>query len=194
MPAAPASPSTGHHCRHRDRGLTLVELMVGVSILAVVLAIAAPSYRQFGRSTRVVTQASELQGALSYARSESLRRGVRVTICRSADPLASSPACSSSGTWASGWLVFVDNVQVGGNAAGVVDGNDSVLRVGEPATGSTVTTTGNLGTWLTYSAQGLVRTDGGPANGAFTVCQAPTGRRISVSPVGLVSNVEEVCS
>ena len=167
--------------------------MVGVSILAVVLAVAAPSYRQFGRSTRVVTQASELHGALTYARSESLRRGVRVTVCRSADPQAASPACSSSAGWASGWLVFVDNVQVTGNAAGVVDGTDQVLRIGEPATGSTVATSGALGAWVTYSPQGLVRTDSGPANGAFTVCQAPYGRRVAVSPVGLVSSREEAC-
>ena len=168
--------------------------MVGVSILAVVLALAAPAYQQFGRNTRVVTQASELQGALTYARSESLRRGVRVSVCRSAAPQASSPACSASGGWAGGWLVFVDNVQVSGNVAGVVDGTDTVLRVGEAAIGSAVTTTGNLGGWLSYSPQGLVRTDGGPANGAFTVCQAPHGRRIAVTPVGLVTNTEQVCS
>jgi type IV fimbrial biogenesis protein FimT len=191
----PAHPTLPFSCRRRCiRGLTLVELMVAVSILAVVLAIAAPSYRQFGRSTRVVTQASELYGALSYARSESMRRGVRVTVCRSADPQASSPACSTSGSWASGWLVFIDNVQVSGNVAGVVDGTDAVLRIGEPATGSTVTTSGNLGSWLAYSPQGLVRTDVGTANGAFTLCQATTGRRITVSPVGLVGNVEQVCS
>ena len=174
--------------------MTLVELMVGVSILAVVLALAAPSYQQFGRSTRVVTQASELHGALTYARSESLRRGVRVTVCRSNNPQAASPACSSSGSWAGGWLVFVDNVQAASNLAGVVDGADTVLRVGDTATGSTITTSGNLGPWLAYSPQGLVRTDAGPANGAFTVCQAPHGRRIAVSPVGLVSNSEQVCS
>lgn len=174
--------------------MTLVELMVGVAILAVVLAVAAPSYRQFGRSTRVVTQASDLHSALAYARSESLRRGVRVTVCRSADPQAASPACSASAHWASGWLVFIDNVQVAGNVAGVVDGTDSVLRASDPAAGSIISTTGNLGAWLAYSPQGLVRTVDGPANGAFTICQAPHGRRIAVSPVGLVSTSEQVCS
>jgi type IV fimbrial biogenesis protein FimT len=190
----PANKTPRYTCHRRSRGLTLVELMVGVSILAVVLAVAAPSYRQFGRSTRVVTQASELHGALTYARSESLRRGVRVAVCRSADPQAASPACTTSGSWATGWLVFVDNVQVNGNAAGVVDGDDTVLRASDPATGSTIATTGNLGAWLAYSPQGLVRTDGGTANGAFTICQAPHGRRITVSPIGLVSSSEQVCS
>lgn len=168
--------------------------MVGVAILAVVLAVAAPSYRQFGRSTRVVTQAADLHSALAYARSESLRRGVRVTVCRSADTQAASPTCSTSETWASGWLVFVDNVQLTGNAAGVVDGPDTVLRVGDPATGSTIATTGNLGAWLAYSPQGLVRTGSGPANGAFAICQAPYGRRIAVNPVGLLNSVAESCT
>jgi type IV fimbrial biogenesis protein FimT len=192
---ARARSRPGHgHGHGRERGLTMIELMVGVSLLAIVLAAGVPSLSQWGRSTRVTTQASELHNALAYARSESQRRGVRVTVCASAAPLAASPSCSATAVWGSGWLVFVDNVQVAGNAMGTVDGTDSVLRVGEPSLNSAVATTGNLAAWLAYSPQGLVRTTGGPANGGFTFCQAPHGRRIAVSPVGMVSTVAEVCA
>ena len=189
MPAHLAvSPRRGAH-----RGLTLIELMVGIAVLAVVMAVATPSYKQFGRTTRVLTQASELQNAMAYARSESLRRGVRVSVCRSADPQAASPVCSGSGDWASGWIVFTDS-----GTTGTIDGSDVVLRAGNPATNSAVTAAGNLDAWVAFSPQGLALTKGGtgnaPASGSFGICQAPNGRRVAVSPVGVITNIAEACT
>lgn len=174
-------------------GLTLIELMVGLTILAITLAMAAPNFTQWGRSTRVTTHGDDLQSALSYARSESLRRGVRVTICSTSAPRAATPGCTAS-TWASGWLVFVDNVQVAGNAAGTLDGADAVLRIGDAFTGSTVTVGGNLGSWIAYTPQGLVRTAGGAAAGNLLVCQAPFARRVTVNAAGNAVAATETCT
>lgn len=179
--------------RPRERGLTLIELMVGLAVMAIAMALSAPQFSQWGRGTRVVTQGADIQNSLAYARSESLRRGVRVAVCRSAQPRAASPACSATGSWADGWLVFVDNVHVTGNAAGTVDGIDSVLRIGDTAAGSVIEVTGNLGGWVAYSPQGLVRTAAGPANGSFRVCQSPHGRRITVNGAGMAAAVAESC-
>ena len=175
------------------RGLTLVELMVTVALLAMVLAIAAPQFSQWGRATRVTTQAADLQSALAYARSESQRRGVRVAICRTSAPTAVVPACHAAASWAAGWLVFVDNVHIAGNVAGTIDGADTLLRIGEPAQNSALAGVGNIDAWLAYSPQGLVRTVSGPVNGGFTFCQPPHGRRISVSPVGLIQLTSQTC-
>jgi type IV fimbrial biogenesis protein FimT len=188
-PTPPARP----RCPAR-RGMTLIELMVGLSILAIALAMAAPSFTQWGRSTRVVTQGADIQNALAYARSESLRRGVRVTICSSTDPRAATPACSSSAAWASGWLVFVDNVQVTGNVAGTLDGADTVLRIGDAMTGSTVTADGNLGAWIAHTPQGLLRTAGGAAAGSLRVCNAPYARRVTVNAAGHAVSAAETCT
>lgn len=187
-------PPCGCAAHRRSRGLTLVELMVGVALLATVLAFGAPQFTQWGRSTRVTTQASELHNALAYARSESQRRGVRVSVCASTAPQAANPSCAGSTSWGTGWLVFVDNTNVPGNTAGAIDGTDTVLRVGDPATNSAVAVTGNLGAWVSYTPQGLVRTGAGLVNGGFTLCQAPHGRRITVSPVGLLTSASETCS
>ncbi len=177
----------------RDRGLTLIELMVGLSVLAIAMALSAPQFGQWGRSTRAVTQGADIQNALAYARSESLRRGVRVAICRTAAPRAANPSCSDTASWAEGWLVFVDNVQVTGNTAGAVDGTDTVLRIGDALSGATVDVTGNLGAWVAYSPQGLIRTAGGPANGSLRVCQSPHARRISLSGAGMATGTNEAC-
>jgi type IV fimbrial biogenesis protein FimT len=191
-PPLPAPTCAGPHAR-LSRGLTLVELMVGLAVLAVVLAVAAPQFPQWGRSTRVMTQTFDLQNSLAFARSEAMRRGVRVTVCRTDSPRAGTPSCNASAAWAAGWLVFVDNTQVAGNVAGVIDGADSVLRIGDTANGSAITTAGNLGAWISYGSTGLTRTDGGPANGSFLVCQSPHGRRVNVTPVGMVTMATEAC-
>jgi type IV fimbrial biogenesis protein FimT len=190
----PARPERRLPSRAVVAGLTLVELLVGVALLAVVLSVAAPQFSQWGRGTRVNVHASDLQSSLSYARSESSRRGVRVTLCRSADPTAADPVCAGSGSWSTGWLVFVDNVHIPGNTPGVLDGADRVLRIGEPGRDSVISTTGNLGAWLAYSPQGLVRTVSGPANGAFALCQAPHGKRLTLNAVGHTTLTTEVCS
>ena len=178
--------------RHQ-RGMTLIVLMVGLAVLAIAMAISAPQFSQWGRGTRVVTQGADIQNALAYARSESLRRGVRVAVCRSHAPRADNPSCSAAGSWADGWLVFVDNVHLTGNTPGAVDGADTVLRIGDTAAGSTVDVTGNLGAWVAYSPQGLVRTAAGPASGSFRVCQPPHARRITVNGAGLATAVAESC-
>ena len=48
----------------RDRGLTLIELMVGLSVLAIAMALSAPQFGQWGRSTRAVTQGADIQNGL----------------------------------------------------------------------------------------------------------------------------------
>jgi len=52
------------------RGVTLVELMVGVAILGVILAMAAPSMSDFLERRRVIAAAGELSNLMMYAKSE----------------------------------------------------------------------------------------------------------------------------
>lgn len=96
----------------------MIELLVALAILAIIAMFAAPNMSDMVRSNRVQSQARELAGALSMARSEAVSRGRFVAICRSAN------GTSCGGTWSDGWLVFVD-----GTTAGAVDAGDTVLRV-----------------------------------------------------------------
>ena len=89
-----------------SRGFTLVELMVTLAVLAIVLAIAIPSYQGLTRSSRITSLSNELIASLALARSEAVRRGKTVKVCK-ADANASTPACSSGAAWTDGWLVDV---------------------------------------------------------------------------------------
>ena len=80
----------------RHRGLTLIELTMGVAVAAVLLAIAGPSFQQALNSNRLSSVANELTGAVQLARSEAVRANRRVTLCSSDDGSACSDATS---TW-----------------------------------------------------------------------------------------------
>ncbi|MGU7782363.1 GspH/FimT family pseudopilin [Burkholderia sp. PU8-34] len=88
-------------------GFTLVELMVVVALMAGLGLLAAPSFDQWRMRERVDARSRALLGALSFARNEAVRLGVRVTLCRA----GSDGACLSAGQrcdlaeWSCGWIV-----------------------------------------------------------------------------------------
>lgn len=79
------APSVGRRRAPRPaqtlRGLTLVELMVTLTVLAVLLGIAVPSFRSLIESSRLTSQANDLLHGLQTARSEAIRRNTAVRFC-----------------------------------------------------------------------------------------------------------------
>ena len=107
----------------RQRGFTLFELIVTVIIVAVLGALALPSFGSAMRRGRMTTETNDLLGAINLARTEAITRAAPVSICPSAD----GAACSADATtWKDGWMVFVDYANPGEVDAG--DG-DIVLRI-----------------------------------------------------------------
>jgi type IV fimbrial biogenesis protein FimT len=93
----------------KTKGFTLIELMITLSILAIVMAIAFPSFSSLLTKQKIKSKRDELMSAFQYARTEAVTRNRSVSICPSTDPWGSSPACSESTDWSTGWIVFYDS-------------------------------------------------------------------------------------
>lgn len=86
-----------------QRGFTIIELMVTIAVLAILAAIAAPSFTGLINDSRLSGAANELVGTLQFARAEALRRGRAVEVCRSSD--GATCAGGAEGTAWEGWVV-----------------------------------------------------------------------------------------
>lgn len=76
-------------------GFTLVELMVTVTLLGVLLTIAAPGFRSLILNQGVKTAAFDVFSALEYARSEAIKRpGEEVRL---------KSGAATDGAWSTGW-------------------------------------------------------------------------------------------
>lgn len=102
------------------KGFTLLECLVAVAVMAILTVLAVPAFRDLLVRRSVSVTAEALVSDLRFARSEAIKRGTQVSVCRSAN----GSACSASGNWVEGWIVFVDR-----STKGVVDSADEVLRV-----------------------------------------------------------------
>lgn len=87
-------------------GFTLVEAMVVMSIIAILMAVAMPTFRDFAAARAVSAQLSDFAGSLRLARTEAIKRGRAVVMCRTSDPQAADPSCDAGSDWRSGWLVM----------------------------------------------------------------------------------------
>src|ERR1700730_4240954 len=103
----------------RMSGFTLVEMAVVMTIVAILVGIAAPSFRSVTTTNRISGEINGLLGDMQYARSEALKEGQIVTICSSTDGINCGTA-----PWDQGWFIFSDplGAKTGGQALRIQKG------------------------------------------------------------------------
>jgi type IV fimbrial biogenesis protein FimU len=64
----------------RSKGFTLAELLITVSVVAILAAIALPNFTSTIQNSKAETEVSDLQRALNFARLEAINRGMNVQV------------------------------------------------------------------------------------------------------------------
>lgn len=156
------------------RGYTLVELMIVVAVMAVLLAIAVPSFRDATLGSKLSSYANNFVSSVNLARGEAIKRNAEIKLCVSTD----GTTCASGG-WEQGWIVFRDiddNDTV--NTADTLIQHQSALPVGFKITASD-----GGGPMITFPAIGVPIT----GDGTFTLCRATpdVGKQERVITLGI---------
>lgn len=159
------------------RGFTLIELIVTLTIAAILMTVAAPSFSKFLASNRLATQINDLVTDINYARSEAIKRSTTTGLCVS----PSGTACLAGGDWAKGWIVYAD-----------VGGVTTVLRKHESLSGGNTLTHTPSADSLVFNKGGLLKSGAGN----FTLCDSRLGqsRVLNIAATGRPALTEGTCS
>jgi type IV fimbrial biogenesis protein FimT len=156
-------------------GFTLIEMMVTITVAAILLTIGIPSFQYVTSSNRASSEINGLLGDMQFARGEAIREGQTVTICAAVN---GAPPCLGTTAWENGWIVFSD---VG--VPGVFGGNDVLLKIQKTFSNTDTLTADNGINSVTFSREGFTSTLPGavifrlqttPVNVNFTRCLSAT--------------------
>lgn len=169
------------HTVARQRGLSILEMLVTVAVLAGMLRLAVPALQDMVQSARLAAAADEILADLHLARMEAQKRNRRVALCKSAD----GRHCNAAGGWDQGWIVFHDE-----NNNGLHDADEEIIAHHDALPGA-LRLVGNapVARYISYSALGASRfVSGGFQAGTLTLCrrsEQPTpSRQIILNSVG----------
>lgn len=164
----------------RLRGFTLIELMVTLVVGGILAVIAVPAMTTFVESNRLTATTNDLIVAINAGRSEAIKRGVPVIMCKS----SSGTGCSTTGTWQTGWVLFVDV-----DASGGWTTNDIMLRSHEavPPT-MTIAAAANS---IVFKSLGTISSGAG----GYTICNTKIKKQrlINLQALGQTSILEGSC-
>jgi type IV fimbrial biogenesis protein FimT len=173
----------------RGLGFTLVELMITVAIVSIVAAIGVPSFQEMLRQNSATSLANELATSFNLARSEAIKRGTLVSVCKSGNVTDASPTCSTTASWQDGWLIFEDK-----GTAGTFDtASDTRIKIWQPSSNSAaITGDTTFADYIAYHPSGMSKGSGLP-NGSFHICVDGAKRKLTISATGRIRFIKETC-
>lgn len=160
---------------NKNAGFTLIELIVTVVLAAIILTIGVPSFRDTLQNNRRTAQINEIITAFNTTRSEAIKRGTQVTMCKSTNGTSCDTTTCNAGTgsncWESGWVIFAD-----ANGDGTIDTTDTIINVhGALNPGLSFRSGSTFINWIGYRSNGTSRGNGAAAtdtdsNRTFRIC------------------------
>ncbi len=92
--------------KRRQTGVSLVEVIVGLAILALLLGLGVPQYGIFLANARLKATTDVLVSGLSLARAEAVKRNARVDMVLTNDePVEAEVATAAAATNGTNWIV-----------------------------------------------------------------------------------------
>lgn len=168
-----------------NKGFTLVELLIALAIAAILITLAVPGLQSFLQNNKIVSATNKLSASLNLARLEAVKRGVKVSVCPTAN--AAFTACGDNTQWSDGWIIFVD-----ADNNNAIEGTDDLVKVAEALSNdATITSPSDI---VSYDGSGFLI----GANPSFSLtadgCTGNNARTISVSASGHLSIEPAACS
>ena len=150
--------------RPRQAGLTLIEVVVALAVLAVVTTLAVPAWSHWIARQELANRAQALSTALTRTRTEAIKRGHRVNVCKSID----AATCADEGDWTRGWIVHGDY-----RAEGRPPEGEPPIASDQPVVAPiTVDGNGPVDDYVSFTPLGEPRRLSGALQmGTFTVCR-----------------------
>jgi type IV fimbrial biogenesis protein FimT len=171
---------------NNTRGFTLPEILIALGVISILLTLAVPGISSTIKENRLAATLNSIVTDIHFARSEAVKRDVRVILCRSRDPNLPVPTCSGEDrTWTSGYIIFADD----GNYTNDVfdNGTDTLLRRGQPVTsGIRLRTNAIWNRNLEFDPDGSTNENNKMAR--MSICDdrgTDRGRQIEVAPSGI---------
>jgi len=171
--------------RHQKRsGFTLVEFLITMTIAAIFLTIAVPSYYSMMQNNRVITFTNGMSAAFNFARIEAIKRGVRVSVCSASS--AALTSCGNATQWNQGWIVFIDS-----DNNNQVDATTNLAKVNEAAPDNVnITASSNI---VSYDGSGFVTSGSFTMTLTATSCTGYNARSLSITSSGRLSIGRTAC-
>jgi len=148
-----------------NRGMTLFELLIALTVASVLMVIGVPSFQAVIDNQRMTSVTNEMVMTLNLAKSEAVKRVAYVSICKSSDGVNCSAGVAG---WNNGWIVFANTTNANLDS---IDVGDEIIRVYPGLRQSfTFSPIGTITSFLSFRPGGTIGTAAADITGTLTVC------------------------